>query len=74
VSGNGREWLDIIREIGRKQFAAIRSIAGVREIYAAGGVRDAADLLALKAAAAAGALISTALHERRIVAADLQGM
>jgi len=30
--------------------------------------------LALKAAGAAGALISTALHERRIVAADLQGM
>ena len=59
-------------DLGR--FAAIRSIAGEREIYAAGGVRDAADLLALKAAGAAGALISTALHERRIVAADLQGM
>ena len=59
-------------DLGR--FAAIRSIAGEREIYAAGGVRDAADLLALKAAGAAGALISTALHERRIVAADLQGI
>jgi phosphoribosylformimino-5-aminoimidazole carboxamide ribotide isomerase len=59
-------------DLGR--FAAIRSIAGEREIYAAGGVRDTADLLALKAAGAAGALISTALHERRIVAADLQGM
>jgi HisA/HisF family protein len=56
------------------RFAAIRSIAGEREIYAAGGVRDAADLLALKAAGAAGALISTALHERRIIAADLQGL
>jgi uncharacterized protein related to proFAR isomerase len=56
------------------RFAAIRSIAGEREIYAAGGVRDAADLLALKAAGATGALISTALHERRIVAADLQGL
>jgi phosphoribosylformimino-5-aminoimidazole carboxamide ribotide isomerase len=56
------------------RFAAIRSIAGGREIYAAGGVRDASDLSALKAAGAAGALISTALHERRIVAADLQGM
>jgi phosphoribosylformimino-5-aminoimidazole carboxamide ribotide isomerase len=54
--------------------ARIRSIAGEREIYAAGGVRDAADLLALKAAGAAGALISTALHERRIIAADLQGL
>ena len=55
------------------RFAAIRSIAGEREIYAAGGVRDAADLLALKAAGAAGALISTALHERRIVAAICRG-
>jgi phosphoribosylformimino-5-aminoimidazole carboxamide ribotide isomerase len=59
-------------DLGR--FAAIRSIAGEREIYVAGGVRDASDLLALKAAGAAGALISTALHERRIDAADLQGM
>ena len=57
-----------------KRLAAIRSIAGGREIYAAGGVRDAADLRALKAAGAAGALIATALHERRIVAADLMGL
>jgi phosphoribosylformimino-5-aminoimidazole carboxamide ribotide isomerase len=57
-----------------KRLAAIRSIAGGREIYAAGGVRDAADLRALKAAGAAGALIATALHERRIVAADLKAL
>jgi phosphoribosylformimino-5-aminoimidazole carboxamide ribotide isomerase len=57
-----------------KRIASIRSIAGGREIYAAGGVRDAADLSALKAAGAAGALIATALHERRIVRADLEGM
>jgi phosphoribosylformimino-5-aminoimidazole carboxamide ribotide isomerase len=56
------------------RFAAIQSIAGEREIYAAGGVRDAADLVTLKAAGAAGALISTALHAQRIVAADLQGI
>jgi len=56
------------------RFAAIRSIAGGRELYAAGGVRDASDLSALKAAGAFGALISTALHERRIVAADLEEM
>jgi phosphoribosylformimino-5-aminoimidazole carboxamide ribotide isomerase len=54
-----------------KGFAAIRSIACGRDIYAAGGVRDAADLSALKAAGASGALIATALHERRIVRADL---
>ncbi len=56
------------------QFAAIRSIAGGRELYAAGGVRDARDLSALKAAGASGALIATALHEQRIGAADLESM
>ena len=56
------------------RLAAVRSIAGEREIYAAGGVRDASDLSVLKAAGAFGALVSTALHERRIVAADLQDM
>ncbi len=56
------------------RFTAIRSIAGGREIYAAGGVRDAADLSALKAAGASGALIATALHERRIVRADLEAI
>jgi phosphoribosylformimino-5-aminoimidazole carboxamide ribotide isomerase len=57
-----------------ERLAAIRSIAGGREIHAAGGVRDPADLRALKAAGAAGALIATALHERRIVAADLKAL
>jgi phosphoribosylformimino-5-aminoimidazole carboxamide ribotide isomerase len=56
------------------RFGAIRSIAGGREIYAAGGVRDTADLLALKAAGASGALIATALHEQRIVGADLEAI
>jgi phosphoribosylformimino-5-aminoimidazole carboxamide ribotide isomerase len=57
-----------------ERLAAIRSIAGGREIYAAGGVRDPADLKALKAAGAAGALIASALHEQRIVAADLKAI
>jgi HisA/HisF family protein len=35
-------------------------------IYAGGGVRDEADLLALESAGAAGALVATALHEGRI--------
>jgi len=56
------------------RLAAIRAIAGGREIYAAGGVRDAADLRALNAAGVAGALIATALHERRIVRADLEAI
>jgi phosphoribosylformimino-5-aminoimidazole carboxamide ribotide isomerase len=56
------------------RFSAIRSIAGGRELFAAGGVRDARDLSALKAAGASGALIATALHERRIGAADLEAI
>jgi HisA/HisF family protein len=57
-----------------QRLAAIRSVAAQREIYAAGGVRHAADLVGLKAAGASGALIATALHERRIVAADLEAL
>ncbi|MGB7975419.1 MAG: HisA/HisF-related TIM barrel protein [Roseiarcus sp.] len=57
-----------------ERFAAIRSIAGGREAYAAGGVRNARDLSALKASGASGALISTALHERQIVRSDLEAM
>jgi phosphoribosylformimino-5-aminoimidazole carboxamide ribotide isomerase len=57
-----------------ERLTAIRSIAGGREIYAAGGVRDPADLKALKAAGAAGALLASALHEQRIVGADLQAI
>ena len=56
------------------RLAAILSIAEGREIYAAGGVRDAADLSALKAAGAAGALIATALHDGRVVKADLEAI
>jgi hypothetical protein len=59
-------------DLGR--LALIRSIAGGREIYAAGGVRNAADLLALKQAGVSGALIATALHERKIVRSDLEAM
>jgi phosphoribosylformimino-5-aminoimidazole carboxamide ribotide isomerase len=57
-----------------KRFAEIRSIAEEREIYAAGGVRDGADLSALKAAGAAGALIATALHDGRVGRADLEAV
>jgi phosphoribosylformimino-5-aminoimidazole carboxamide ribotide isomerase len=36
-----------------------------QRLYAAGGIRDAADLHALRAVGAAGALVSTALHRGR---------
>lgn len=55
-------------------FARLEDIArraGPRRIFAAGGVRDAADLRALSAAGIAGALVATSLHTGRIGPADL---
>jgi HisA/HisF family protein len=57
-------------DVSRLQNIAAR--AGGRRIYAAGGVRDLDDLLALKEAGAAGALVATALHEGRLTPADLK--
>jgi phosphoribosylformimino-5-aminoimidazole carboxamide ribotide isomerase len=48
-----------------------RAAAPDVEIYAAGGVRDAADLHRLAEIGAAGALVATALHDGRLSAADL---
>jgi phosphoribosylformimino-5-aminoimidazole carboxamide ribotide isomerase len=53
------------------RLAAIRALAGPRRLYAAGGLRDAADLAALKAAGAAGVLVASALHDGRLTGADL---
>ena len=49
----------------------IKSRAPDHNIFAAGGVRDRADLSAARAAGAAGALISSALHAQTITAGDL---
>lgn len=46
--------------------------AGGRRVYAAGGVRDRADVEALHRAGAAGALVATALHAGKIKAGDLR--
>jgi phosphoribosylformimino-5-aminoimidazole carboxamide ribotide isomerase len=54
------------------EVAAIVSRAGKRRIYAAGGVRDRADVVALHAAGAAGVLVATALHAGTIKAGDLE--
>ena len=51
------------------RLAAIRARAGARRLYAAGGVRDKADLAALKDAGAAGVLVASALHDGKISAA-----
>jgi phosphoribosylformimino-5-aminoimidazole carboxamide ribotide isomerase len=44
---------------------------GRHEIYAAGGVRDLADLAALRRFGAAGVLVASALHDGQLRAADL---
>lgn len=46
--------------------ASLRAIAGGRDIYAAGGVRDDTDLVRLADGGVAGALVATALHAGRI--------
>lgn len=48
--------------------------AAKREIYAAGGVRDANDLRALRGIGVYGALIATALHTGNITARDLEAL
>jgi phosphoribosylformimino-5-aminoimidazole carboxamide ribotide isomerase len=50
---------------------AIREIAAGRDIYAAGGVRDSADLAVLKGAGISGALVATSLHDGRLTGRDL---
>jgi phosphoribosylformimino-5-aminoimidazole carboxamide ribotide isomerase len=50
----------------------IASRAGSRRVYAAGGIRDRADLDRIRAAGAAGALVASALHAQKITAGDLK--
>jgi phosphoribosylformimino-5-aminoimidazole carboxamide ribotide isomerase len=54
-----------------ERLRAIRDAAPACRIYAAGGVRDAADLLALKAAGLAGALVASCLHDGRVGSAEI---
>jgi len=56
-------------DVARLQDIALR--AGSRRVYAAGGIRDRADLERVRAAGAAGALVASALHAQKISAADL---
>lgn len=50
---------------------AVREAAGDAEVYAAGGVRDAADLRALARLGCAGVLVASALHDGRIGSREL---
>jgi phosphoribosylformimino-5-aminoimidazole carboxamide ribotide isomerase len=56
------------------RLCAIRDIAASRDIYAAGGVRDGADLAALKHVGIAGALVATSLHDGRVTSSDLEAV
>jgi phosphoribosylformimino-5-aminoimidazole carboxamide ribotide isomerase len=56
------------------RLAAVRSIAGGRSVYAAGGVRDVHDLAALKRLGIAGALVATSLHDGRLTGSDLTAL
>ena len=53
---------------------AIKAQAGARQVYAAGGTRDAADLETLATMGIAGALVATALHDGRIGAEALHAL
>jgi HisA/HisF family protein len=50
----------------------IHTHAPTRDLYAAGGVRDAEDLRRLEAAGIAGVLVASALHNGKITATDLR--
>jgi phosphoribosylformimino-5-aminoimidazole carboxamide ribotide isomerase len=54
-----------------ERLADIRRVAGDRDIYAAGGVRDAADLGVLARQGVAGALVATSLHDGRLTGVDI---
>ncbi len=54
------------------RLASVRAAAPGRDIYAAGGVRDADDLDALAAAGIAGVLVASSLHDGRLGRADLE--
>jgi len=55
------------------RLAALKARAANREIYAAGGVRDAEDLASLAKLGITGALVATALHAGRIGPRELAG-
>jgi phosphoribosylformimino-5-aminoimidazole carboxamide ribotide isomerase len=54
-----------------ERLATIKQRAGTRRIYAAGGVRNRADLETLRRADAAGVLVASALHDGRLRSGDL---
>lgn len=56
------------------RLSAIARVADGRKIYAAGGVRDVSDLIALARHGIAGALVATSLHDGRLARADIDAL
>lgn len=54
------------------RLSSIIARAGKRKVYAAGGVRNRADLMALRDIGAAGVLVASALHEGAVTARDIK--
>jgi len=52
----------------------LRVVAGGRRLYAAGGVRGAADLARLHTSGIAGALVATCLHDGTLTAAEIAAL
>ena len=57
-----------------ERLAEIRHCAGDRHLYAAGGVRNGDDLITLKQAGIAGALVASALHDGRLAPAAIHDL
>jgi len=53
---------------------SVRDAAMGRQVYAAGGVRDAADLVILKRCGIAGALVASCLHDGRLRGKDIAAL
>jgi phosphoribosylformimino-5-aminoimidazole carboxamide ribotide isomerase len=53
------------------RLGSIRDAAPEQKVYAAGGVRDTADLVALKRAGIAGALVASCIHDGRLSGNDI---
>jgi phosphoribosylformimino-5-aminoimidazole carboxamide ribotide isomerase len=56
------------------RLCGIRDTASGKKVYAAGGVRDAADLVTLKLAGIAGALVASCLHDGRLTGKDIAAL
>lgn len=54
------------------RIAEVSARAHGRKVYAAGGIRGAADIEAVRRAGATGALMASALHDKKITADDLR--